>query len=58
MDLELVDMTKYEALRILKLLSALESWAFSTKNPLPPFVDNELIASMEVLEKIVLREGK
>ena len=51
-------MTKKEALRILKLLSALESWAFSTKNPLPPFVDNELIASMEVLEKIVLREGK
>ena len=51
-------MTKKEALRILKLLSALESWAFSTKNQLPPFVDNELIASMEVLEKIILREGK
>jgi hypothetical protein len=57
LDLELTDMTKYEALRILKLLSALESWAFSTKNPLPPFVDNELVATMEVLEKLIL-EGE
>ena len=51
-------MTKYEALRILKLLSALESWAFSTKNPLPPFVDNELVATMEVLEQLILKEDK
>jgi hypothetical protein len=51
-------MTKLDALRILKLLSALESWAFSTKNPLPPFVDAELIEAMAVLEKIVLKEGK
>jgi hypothetical protein len=57
LGLEFADMTKYEALRILKLLSALESWAFSTKNPLPPFVDNELVATMEVLEKLIL-EGE
>jgi len=57
LGLELVDMTKLDALRILKLLSALESWAFSTKNPLPPFVDNELVATMEVLEKLIL-EGE
>jgi hypothetical protein len=54
LGLESADMTKLDALRILKLLSALESWAFSTKNPLPPFVDNELVATMEVLEKLIL----
>jgi hypothetical protein len=57
LDMEFTDMTKHDALRILKLLSALESWAFSTKNPLPPFVDNELVATMEVLEKLIL-EGE
>jgi len=56
--MESADMSKLDALRILKLLSALESWAFSTKNPLPPFVDNELVATMEVLEKLILEEGK
>jgi hypothetical protein len=49
-------MNKSEALKILKLLSALESWAFSTKNPLPPFVDQELVESMEILEKLILKE--
>jgi hypothetical protein len=49
-------MTKLDALRILKLLSALESWAYSTKNPLPPFVDNELVATMQVLEEMILKE--
>ena len=47
-------MTKEEALKIIKLLSALESWAFSTKNPLPSFVDDELIKAMAVLERVVL----
>ncbi len=51
-------MTKLDALRILKLLSALESWAFSTKYTLPPFVDAELAAAMKVLEDIVLKEDK
>jgi hypothetical protein len=50
-------MTKHDALRILKLLSALESWAFSTKNPLPDFVDAELVKAMAVLEKLIL-EGE
>jgi len=58
LDLGDAGMTKPEALRILKLLSALESWAFSTKNPLPPFVDNELVAAMEVLEEMILKEEK
>jgi hypothetical protein len=58
LDLEFTDMTKLDALRILKLLSALESWAFSTKYTLPPFVDAELAAAMKVLEDIVLKEDK
>ena len=49
-------MTKEDALKIIKLLSALESWAFSTKNPLPSFVDDELLKAMVVLERIVLEK--
>ena len=54
--LEFTDMTKLDALRILKLLSALESWAFSTKNPLPDFIDNDLVTAMAILENLVLEE--
>jgi hypothetical protein len=50
-------MTRLDALRILKLLSALESWAFSTKNPLPAFVSDDLLTAMAVLEEMVLREN-
>jgi hypothetical protein len=49
-------MSKQDALSILKLLSALESWAFSTKNPLPHFVDQELLEAMAILEQIILKE--
>ncbi len=49
-------MTKLDALRILKLLSALESWAFSTKNPLPAFVSDDLLTANAVLEEMILRE--
>ena len=58
LGLELTDMTKLDALRILKLLSALESWAYSTKNPLPDFIDNDLVTAMAILENLVLEEGK
>jgi len=58
LDLELTDMTKLDALRILKLLSARESWAYSTKNPLPDFIDNDLVTAMAILENLVLEEGK
>jgi len=51
-------MTKPEAIKALKLLSALESWAFSTSNPLPTFLDNALVEVMEVLEHIILQESK
>jgi hypothetical protein len=49
-------MTKLDALRILKLLSALESWAFSTKNPLPDFVSDDLLTANAVLEKLILEQ--
>ena len=51
-------MTKEEALRIIKLLSALESWAFSTKNPLPDYLHEDLCLTVEKLEAIVLEGQK
>jgi hypothetical protein len=56
LGMESADMTKLDALRILKLLSALESWAYSTKNPLPDFIDNDLVTAMAILENLVLEE--
>jgi hypothetical protein len=50
-------MTKPEALRILKLLSALESWAYSTDNLLPTFIRDDLLAANAVLEKMILKEN-
>jgi len=47
-------MTKEEALKTMMLLSALESWAFSTKNLLPDYLHEDLHKSMSVLEMIVL----
>jgi hypothetical protein len=47
-------MTKEEALAAIKLLSAMESWAFSTKNLLPDYLHEDLHKSMSVLEMIVL----
>jgi hypothetical protein len=50
-------MTKEEALAAIKLLSAMESWAFSTKNLLPDYLHEDLHKSMSVLEKIVLEKS-
>ena len=47
-------MTKEESLAVIKLLSALESWAFSTKNPLPDYLHEDLAMSMQVLERTIL----
>ena len=44
-------MTKEEALKIIKLLSALESWAFSTKSDLPAYLHEDLCLTVEKLEK-------
>ena len=48
-------MTRIEALEIIKLLSALESWSFSLKERLPDYLLEKIAASIEVLEKEVLK---
>jgi hypothetical protein len=54
-------MTKEEALAAIKLLSALESWAFSVSNskgsPVPDYLHDHLQESMEVLERILLEQS-
>ena len=49
-------MTKEEALNIIKLLSALESWAFSTKTMLPDYLHDDLCVTVRKLEAIVLEK--
>jgi hypothetical protein len=49
-------MTKVEALRIIKLLSALESWAFSQKETMPDYLVDDVGNAMAVLERIILEE--
>jgi hypothetical protein len=53
-------MTKEEALQAIKLLSALESWAFSVSNskgsPVPDYLHDHLQESMAVLERILLEQ--
>jgi hypothetical protein len=51
-------MTKEDAIKLIKLLSALESWAFSTKTDLPAYLHEDLCLAVEKLEKIVLKEAK
>ena len=50
-------MTKEEALKAMMLLSALESWAFSTKTLLPEYLIEDIQRSMSVLERIVLEKS-
>ena len=50
-------MSKQEALQAIKLLSALESWAFSLKERMPDYLSDNLQESMEVLERIVLENN-
>ena len=49
-------MTKQEALSLIKLLSALESWAFSTKNMLPDYLHDDLCVVVKKLEALVLEK--
>jgi hypothetical protein len=49
-------MTKEDALKLIKLLSAMESWAMSQSAQLPDYLLEDLCRSMEVLERIVLGE--
>ena len=48
-------MTRVEALEIIKLLSALESWSFSLKERLPDYLLENIVTSIEVLEKEVFK---
>ena len=52
-------MTKVEALRIIKLLSALESLAFSQPDTrsLPDYLVEDVGSAMEVLERIILEKN-
>jgi hypothetical protein len=49
-------MSKEDAIKLIKLLSAMESWAFSTKTPLPDYLHEDLCIAVEKLEKIVLEK--
>jgi hypothetical protein len=49
-------MTKEDALSIIKLLSALESWAFSNKTMIPDYMHDDLCIAMKKLEALVLEE--
>jgi hypothetical protein len=48
------EMSKEDALRLIKLLSAMESWAFSTKTTLPDYLHEDLCLAVEKLERVVL----
>jgi hypothetical protein len=50
-------MSKEDAIKLIKLLSAMESWAFSTKTPLPDYLHEDLCIAVEKLEKIVLKDN-
>lgn len=50
-------MTKEEALNFIKLLSALESWAFSTKTMLPNYLHDDLCVAVKRLEAIILEKN-
>jgi hypothetical protein len=50
-------MTKEDAIKLIKLLSALESWSFSAKTDLPDYLHEDLCLALEKLEKIVLKEN-
>jgi hypothetical protein len=49
-------MSKEDAIRLIKLLSAMESWSFSLKQNIPDYLHEDLHRSMEVLERVVLEK--
>lgn len=51
-------MDKVQALGMLKLLSAMESWSFALKERMPDYLHEDLAANMEILENIILSEKK
>ena len=51
------EMSKEQALQALKLMSAIESWAFSLKAPLPDYLHDNLSSVMDTLERIILGDS-
>ena len=47
-------MTKQELLAMMRLLSALESWAFANNKSMPDYLHEQLGNSLEVLEREIL----
>jgi hypothetical protein len=47
-------MSREDAIKLIKLLSALESWSFSAKIDLPEYLHEDLNIALEKLERIVL----
>ena len=48
-------MTKEQALQIIKLLSAVESWSYADKHRMPDYLYEQIEKAMEVLEQEVLK---
>ena len=48
-------MTKEEALELIKLLSAIESWSFADKHRMPDYLYENISMNMEVLTREVLK---
>ena len=55
-EIKETSMTREDAIKLIKLLSALESWSFSAKTDLPDYLHEDLSLAMEKLEKIVLEK--
>lgn len=51
-------MTKQQALDILLLLSALESWSFAEKHTPPDFLTERLCEAIKLLSDEVLKEAE
>ena len=49
-------MTKEQLLELIKLLSAVESWSFSSKSELPEYLYDKIDLAMKELSAEVLRE--
>jgi hypothetical protein len=50
-------MQKHELLDIIKLLSALESWAFANKAIFPDYLHEDLHKCMDVVQEELLGQG-
>lgn len=48
-------MTKEQALELIKLLSAIESWGFANKQMMPDYLHESLQSAMDMLTKEVLK---